>query len=93
MTAGTPSPGPTPSVKRAAKRPRPSSPAGPQPPIPRNLGMVSKGRAEALPLVVSRGRQGENHRAPTAKFCGGKRRNSGMREPVPFGQRRGIWSL
>ena len=48
----------------------PSSPAGPQPPIPRNSGMVSKGRAEALPLVVSR-RAWEGNRNPSRNFSWG----------------------
>ena len=42
----------------------PSSPAGPQPPIPRDSGMVSKGRAAALPLVVSRRGWGEIRNSP-----------------------------
>ncbi len=40
-----------------------TSPAGPQLPIPRDSGKVSKGRAEALPLVVG-GVWGRNRNAP-----------------------------
>ena len=78
MTAGTP---PSSSVPRpnAKKHPRPSPNRGFQ-------------RGPQPPLVVSRGSRGEN-RAPTANqrsVCGGKRRSSGMSEPVPFWRRRGI---
>ena len=78
MTAGTP---PSSSVPRpnAKKHPRPSPNRGFQ-------------RGPQPPLVVSRGSRGE-HRAPAANqrsVCGGKRRSSGMSEPVPFWRRRGI---
>ena len=78
MTAGTP---PSSSVPRpnAKKHPRPSPNRGFQ-------------RGPQPPLVVSRGSRGEN-RAPAANqrsVCGGKRRSSGMSEPVPFWRRRGI---
>ena len=47
-----------------------ASPAGPQLPIPRDSGMVSKGRAAALPLVVSR-RGWEGNRNPSRNFSWG----------------------
>ena len=69
-------PAPRPNVK---KHPRPSPNRGFQ-------------RGPQPSLVVSRGSRGEN-RAPAANqrsVCGGKRRSSGMSEPVPFWRRRGI---
>ena len=47
-----------------------TSPAGPQLPISRDSGKVSKGRAEALPLVVSR-RAWEGNRNPSRNFSWG----------------------
>ena len=81
--------------------PQPKTPcmtAGTPPPVPTQKNTpvrlrtgVSKGGPQP-PLVVSRGSRGEN-RAPAANqrsVCGGKRRSSGMSEPVPFWRRRGI---
>ena len=66
MIAGTPlwASVPCPNVprKRAAKYPRP---------FPgNNSRMVSKGRAEALPLVVSRGLSGGKSKSPLTIFLG-----------------------
>ena len=72
--------------------PRPNVPRNPRPPVHPPRGFQRRG-LQASPLVVSRGLSGGKYRAPTAKFCGGKRRSSGLSEPVPSGQRRGIWSL
>ena len=60
-----------------------SSPAGPQPPIPCDSGMVSsKGRASALPLVVSRG-AGEKFEIPQIFSWGSPLIDSG---PLPAGR-------
>ena len=80
MTAGTP---PSSSVPRpnAKKHPRPSPNRGFQ-------------RGPRPPLVVSRRASGGKSQGSHRKeFCGGKRRSSGMSEPVPFWRRRGIGSL
>ena len=81
MTAGTPpsSSVPRPNVKNTPVRLRTG---------------VSKRGGRSPPLVVSRRASGGKSQGSHRKeFCGGKRRSSGMSEPVPFGQRRGIWSL
>ena len=60
-----------------------SSPAGPQPPIPCDSGMVSsKGRASALPLVVSRGAR-EKFEIPQIFSWGSPLIDSG---PLPAGR-------
>ena len=89
--AKAPAPGrdrarPLPSYRKYSKKTAP----------PSHPGMVSKGRARRPFLWSFQGGHGGNIGLPPQSkrsVCGGKRRNSGMSEPVPEGRRGGIWSL
>ena len=71
---------------------RPPSQRKKTPPSVSEQGFPKGGRSP--PLVVSRRASGGKSQGSHRKeFCGGKRRSSGMSEPVPSGRRRGIGSL